>query len=153
MDKFKFVSGVAIVLLIINLLLVGFIFFRGQGNFHPPRPDQIITERLQLTSSQEMQFRQLKDEHHSAVVIYRDSIRLLKKQLINGLKSDQPDQIKMETTMSEISKLERKVEIVTMNHFSSLRKICDDKQKKLFDEFIEEIAMALDRPGPPGRRP
>jgi hypothetical protein len=153
MDKIKFVSGLAIVLLVINLVLVGFIFFRGQGNFRPPRPDQIITERLQLTPSQQEQFRELRDEHHSAVVVYRDSIRLLKKELINGLKSDDPDQVQMQNMVARISKLEQQVEVVTINHFTSLRKLCSDKQKIVYDEFIQEIAMALDRPGPPGGRP
>jgi hypothetical protein len=151
MDKVKFISGVAAVLLIINLLLVGFIFFRGPG--HPPRPDKIITERLRLTPSQQDEFFRLRDKHHSSVVAYRDSIRFFKKVLINGLKAEQVNRTRMDKTISQISRLERQVETVTMDHFASLRQLCDEKQKILFDEFIEEIAMTLDRPGPPGGRP
>jgi periplasmic protein CpxP/Spy len=155
MDKLKFVTAIAVVLLITNLGLVGFLFLHGQRNMHPPRPDQIIIERLQLTPSQKEQFYQLRDEHHSGVVRYRDSIRLIKKEIINGLKNEQPDRAAMEADIEKISRLQQKIEGITFDHFASLRQICDVKQKILFDEFIEEIAQSIDRPGgpPPGGRP
>ncbi|MFZ6008910.1 MAG: hypothetical protein ACOYXT_01075 [Bacteroidota bacterium] len=148
MNKVKFLTFTVVILIILNVTMMTFLWLRK-----PPArqgPDRIIIERLELRTEQVEEFEKLKQAHRSQVRIFHDSIRMLKTIFFDGLRTEHPDLAQAEHHAAKISRLQKKIEMATFLHFQSLRQLCDDRQKPLFDEFIQEIARALGRgPGPP----
>jgi len=152
MNKLTFVSIAVVVLLILNGGLIAFIFF--QERHKPPRnrADEVIVDRLQLNEEQIGRFEELKRIHRREVMQCHDSIGVLKRTLMNGLRTSSPDHNAAAEVSTAIARKQKEIELATFRHFAALRELCDDRQKKLFDEFIQEIARALDRPHPPGKK-
>ena len=151
MNRVKFLSLTIVALVILNIGVISFLLLgkpRPEGR--DGRPDKIIIEKLQLNAKQIEEFEKLKRQHHEAVRSYQDSIRILKRSFIDALRTDHPDQEQAEKIAGDISGLQKKIEMATFIHFKSLRELCDERQKVLFDEFIQEIARMFGRPpGPP----
>ncbi|HYC86497.1 MAG TPA: hypothetical protein VEB86_14795 [Chryseosolibacter sp.] len=151
MSKLTFVTMAVVVLLVLNGVLI-FVIFTDKSRSPRQRVDEIIIDRLQLHGDQIERFEELKHAHRAEVASAHDSIRMLKKILIVGLKTSLPDAKQAERVAAAISNQHKRIELATFRHFNSLRELCNARQKRLFDEFIQEIAMALDRPHSP-RRP
>jgi periplasmic protein CpxP/Spy len=153
MNKLTFVSIAVVILLILNGALVALIFFKKTDVPRHVRADEIIISRLELNGDQIERFEELKRAHRKKVMECHDSISVLKRALIGGLKTALPDTHHTYALANSIGQQQKEVELATFSHFAALRELCDDRQKQLFDEFIQEIAQALDRPHPEKKPP
>ncbi len=87
MNKTKFFIGTTVVLLIVNLLLVTFIFLRKPPKHHPEGPKYIIIERLGFNENQIKEYESLIDEHRKQIRAADERISSLKSELYLGLKT------------------------------------------------------------------
>lgn len=159
MDRTKFLIGLVIVLLLINAGTLAYLFVAKQSeqNQIPPahktgEPSAFIIKTLKFTPEQEKQFTVLKDAHRSQMDKLHDSIRIVRNQYFDKLKTDVVDTASVNQLNQTIAGIQGKMHQLTFEHFTEVRKICSAEQKELFDEFIDEILRAM-APPPPGKKP
>lgn len=114
-------------------------------------PAKMIIEELKLSQAQIQEFEKLKEEHHSAVVVLREKGKTFRDQLFTLLKQDQPERKVAELISDSISANQKEIEMVTFDHFEKVRRLCDESQKKRFDEIIGDILHRMSGPPPGGR--
>lgn len=113
-------------------------------------PKYLIIDRLGFSEEQIDEYEILIREHRRIVEPARTNIRKLKRELYEllYLPADDP---KIQKIIGEILLRERRIEEATFAHFSEVRAMCTDEQKKEFDRIINRVleGMAAGRPPHP----
>ncbi len=147
-------------LAILNVALCVGILFRNQKNNmqRPERPDEFIISKLHFSDKQVHEFEELRDRHHDSVIVLQDEGRKLRTALFDNLKNANKTEAQVDSLMGAIGNNQKQIEYVTYRHFRQLREICNEEQKKIFDNIIEEIMKKMsgrpprpDGPPPPGQ--
>ena len=150
MSRQTLITVVAGVLLIINLLLAAFIFFRGPGR--PPRhhgPRDLIIERLHLDDKQVKEFEHLIQIHRSEIKANDAAIRELKNQLYSTLVLEREKGF-TDSLVAAIGQRQMRIEMVHYNHFRKIRELCKPDQIRAFEELSKELSELF---GPREHRP
>lgn len=139
--------SVAILVILNIVLLVDNWRSRGHSSpNHPPMhgmgpagPGQMIIEELKLTPEQISSFEKLKEGHHASMIELQAKGRELRNSYFDLLKQELPDQKMADEYVNAISENQKAIETVTFNHFKEVRHLCNDEQKKHFDEIIGDV--------------
>lgn len=160
MSESRFLKLVVIGLLLLNAGTLGYLLLgggtgggadetkSGEHTMHrggPGGPARFLRERLQLTDAQEVQYRDMRDAHRSAVIDIRAGIRGTRRRLY-ALMHDgtQPsDGIAAAPLLDSMATAQRRIDSVTFAHFEELRGICTAAQQRKFDEVIGEALEEL----------
>lgn len=160
MNKQRFLWATIILLLVLNLGTLAWLFYshNKQEEGRPPGgAADFIVEQLQLDQQQQEQFFELRRQHRATIRQAQEEDKNLHDTYFGLLKTDNPDKKLVDSVAVLMAAQRSHMETATFDHFAQLRKICrDGKQKKLFDETIDEIARQIAAPGrplPPGGRP
>ncbi len=137
-NRQKLIVGMAIVLVAINLVLVGFIFFGHRKPLPGEGPKKLIIEKLSLDESQIVSYEKLISWHRAEMKRTNDEMFLLKKELYRSLSSD--DNADRDSLMELIGQKQIETERVNLKHFEEVRLLCRDDQRVLFDQLTLEIA-------------
>ncbi len=155
MNNSKFLKIVVVLLLLINLSTIAFMWLH-----RPPKKDAVgdfFAKELQFTTQQSVQFEALKKEHHKAKEALKELDKEKHDAYLDLLKNPNVDSVTVRKAAAEILKVKEKEELAMFYHFQKVRALCDEKQKKRFDEIIKEAARMMgskQREGqgpPPGR--
>ena len=153
----KIWKWLVIVLVIINIALLATIWmkprFGGPHEHTPPLnggPREMIIHELNFNKQQIKQFDVLVSEHRNSIKELREQGKDLRTNLFDLLKTDVIDSVKVKEATSAIGANQIAIESSTFSHFEKVRKICDEGQKKKFDEIIQTITHMMAGPqGPP----
>lgn len=170
MVKDRFLIIVIVFLFILNLFTLGYLMFERNppppdmferervGSFEndphmrdkkrPDRPDMLITDKLKLNDEQVKQLEELKREHRMQIDLLQDSSRRYHDEYFGLLKNADPDSTKANALLNRIAQNQIEIDKTTYTHFEKIKAICDNEQKKLFDNFIDEIARSFKPPMP-----
>lgn len=137
--KLNWLVALVLLLALLNIVLLAFIWLRKEPR--PPMPppqgdarEQLIQE-LDLNTTQVHQFDSLRHIHFNQVNQYKETMRGLKDELFNRLKTGAaPD-----STAAAIGALQTKIETATFQHFYALRTICTPAQQQKFDAVIQQV--------------
>ncbi|RIJ34217.1 periplasmic heavy metal sensor [Pontibacter oryzae] len=158
MSKLKLLSIAAIGLLVLNLFLVGFLFFRhnphptgGRPPFAQEGPRHQIIEQLHLDEAQVQQYEALIDEHKRAIQDLNDQVRETKSELYLTLAEGNASS--KDSLIKELGSLQQEIETVHYNHFVSLRKLCKPDQLRYFETLTTNLADYFDQARTAPRRP
>lgn len=132
-------------LILLNALMIGWQWFAPRK--HPPRPEDILKNELQLTDDQMNAYRELIREHRMIADPIESEVTELRKQLFNY---EQPDSTKQKIA-NVIAEKQAKLEMSFYVHFKKVRVLCTDEQKKKFDDVLLR-ALAAGRPPRPRPR-
>lgn len=160
MSKTKLLTVAVIGLLLMNLGMLGFLFFHKP--FPPPHsrpgsgeegPKKIIAQRLRFDQAQTAQYEQLVEQHLSAIHDLESRIRDAKNDLYASLQSAQDTPT--ELLINRIADLQKQVETVNYNHFIGIKNLCKPAQLPLFNSLTTDLSRFFaphgDRlPPPPG---
>lgn len=139
----------SLLLLIINLLLIGFIVFAPPP--HPEGPKKHIINQLKLDDEQIVQYETLIETHQQRTQEIHEQIKAHKKNLYTSLSKKNTEDI--DTLSKKIGDLHQQIEQQNFEHFSALKKICHAEQLKAFDQLAKELAELFDRkPKPPHKK-
>jgi len=130
-----------IILMIINIITL-VIFWIGKMN-KGPIPKSIMAKELHLNDQQRKQLYELIDEHRKESRALKDKIRTAKNELFDLAKYSIEDENKKRLAIDKTSKYIGQLDSLTLNHFQKIRSICNDDQKKLFDELLKKMAVAI----------
>jgi len=130
-----------ITLIIINLSVLAWMWFSPQGMQGLMSPER-IEKSLNFNKEQDKQFTLIKDKHFAEVNPIRDSIKIIKSQLIDYIKREKPDNKILDEKLNLLTNKIKENEEKTLKHFIEVRAICDEKQKAIFDNnFLEKFKM------------
>lgn len=156
-SKIKLLTGLVITLVVLNIAVLGYMWFAPHGG-RPggPRdgraPGGLVIKELKFDESQQKQFESLRNDHHSAMVKIGEASHHLHDQLFNSLATANDTSALADSLISEIAKLEIEKEKITYHHLRLVRQMCNPGQQKTFDDMIAK-AMAKnhreDGPPPP----
>jgi periplasmic protein CpxP/Spy len=160
MEKSRFVTLLAIGLLLSNLMLVGFIMvnrsrhLQGERMGPPPPhergPRNIIIQRLHLTEAQVSEYDKLIKWHRDEIDREDKSLSTLKQKLYNTLTTP-TDSTEKDSIFAAISQAQQHIERIHYKHFEDIRALCTEQQKPDFEALTQEIASLF---GPrPHKRP
>ncbi len=115
-------------------------------------PKYIIIDKLGFTEDQVAAYEELVMEHRRIVKRTRREIKELKKELY-GLLYLPPGDPRITELLNEISLRNQELEAATFEHFSKVRALSDEGQKKEFDKIINRILDMMSNEKPPPRPP
>lgn len=153
MERNKLLTIAVIGLLLLNAATIGFLLLRKPP--HPMKerggPASLIIERLHFDSNQEVEFRKLAKTHHEAfkklqevsIETHQDYYALMKLDAIDANQVDSLRQIMAENQQS--------IDKLNFEHFLDIKNLCNAEQRKLFNEFADEIGGLFNHQPPRGR--
>ncbi len=143
-------------LLVVLLLANGFFLFKHFGD----KPDyrgkddrrqkNFIARQLNFNDSQLQQYQVLKSSHREVMNGYDDEIRILKDKFYSNLSDENIKTSVIDSIATLISEKEKLKDIAVFNHFSEVRKICDEDQKEQFGTIIKDALHKNNRKGRDG---
>jgi len=143
----KFVLAV---LLALNTLTIGYLFFSSQNkDIRPGQTDQLIIEGLHLDKEQIEAFKLFKMRHRNKM----DSIEIIEANIRKNLFLEVQKGPENEGTaiiyLNELNDIRARRDMATLDHFKEIYLLCNPEQKVYYKETIEEISKILMRPRPP----
>lgn len=132
------------ILVLINLISLGFLWFAKSGPGFPERPDKksntehLIQKRLQLSNEQMRQFKQERERHFQTIRPIEKDLRSLRKDLfemnVQGVDSD-----KISPKLHQIRQLQGEIDSLTYRHFATLRSYCKEEQIDEFNALLKHM--------------
>jgi protein CpxP len=149
--KNKILLGVFFLLLFANIATL--IFFWADRPKRKSRqagpPVEFLISQLEFDQKQQQDFQPLVQKHRQQVREIRDKIALAKAEMFDLLKKpDSPDSLKHVAARKVSLQLEE-LDLVTLDHFGQIRKLCNTSQKEKFDEILHQLAAIISSPRPP----
>lgn len=148
----------------LNLALLATIWFRpgGQQGERPgmregERPNEFIERNLHFSKEQVAAFDVLRGRHHDSIMMLQRQGHELRTQYFDNLKHPEAaDSDNVNRLAAAIADNQKEIELVTYRHFRQVRALCDEKQKPVFDNIIDEVLRMMSGPhkegGGRGRR-
>lgn len=160
MSKMKLLSIAVIGLLILNLGIVGFLFFskplrphdrpNGRPPFERVKPQKEIIERLHFDSDQVRQYEILIEAHQASIRALNDSIRNVKSMLYLMLNAENISD--KDSLIETLGSLQEGIERIHYDHFAKVKKLCRADQLSDFEELTTRLADFFGRQGDGKRR-
>jgi len=170
--KNKLLYTLIVLLVVLNLGTLSFMWYT---KFASPKPEMnqpplppkngadYLSNELKFSKEQNEKIDKLREEHFQKVKKIKDEARDLRELFFTNLSKSDIDSNKVNEIGNNIAISEKQVELATFYHMRKIREVCDENQKKRFDEIIMDVLkMGIgpgrgpggDRPPPPdGRRP
>lgn len=139
MNKHKLIAIVAVGLFVINLMLVGFIFFRNHKPTHSEGPKKVIAERLHFDKAQIQEYEQLIIKHQESIKSKDSLIRQSKIELYTCLITN--NTILKDSIEIALGQIQKEIEELHYNHFSDLKGLCKEDQMEYFNDLAKDLAQ------------
>jgi periplasmic protein CpxP/Spy len=150
--KNKLLVWLVAILVIANAATLA-IFWLGKKQEPAPSkgtPKEFLIQQLQLNTQQQAELDVLVKEHRQAAEQLRRKTRAAKESFFDLLKQTNiTDSIK-KAAAKAVSVNTEELDLLTLNHFQSVRSLCTPEQQKKFDGIIHEVTSMMARPRPPG---
>lgn len=146
------------ILFILNLALLATIWFKPSADYGgagpgEEQPNQLIQSRLHFTEQQISQFDILRERHHDSIMILQRKGRALRKEYFDNLRHPETaDSSTVDAIGSAIADNQKQIEFVTYRHFRQVRALCNEQQKVIFDDIIDDVLRMMSRQHRPGRQ-
>ncbi len=141
-----------ILLLLVNVAMLIFML-KGRGHYGMKNrgggPFDMMVKELNMTDSQQKEFRKLKDEHFTAIRPVFDSVRALRKSLFDLVRVENVNDSLVNTYSTLISEQESVINKLTIAHFRKVRALFSGEQQKKFEDFVQKM---MQRRGPGGMK-
>lgn len=117
-----------------------------------------VIERLDLNEKQESQFKQLRSDREKKNIELHAKIQTARLALRDLFDEEQPDQDKIESRFTEISKAQNELKMSAIGFWFNVNKILTKEQQKLWKEHSRMVIEQGQEgrppmgPGMPGRR-
>lgn len=138
--KSRVLGLVVLLLVVLNIVLLTFLWLgRTQKDLRPNRDGgRYLEEQLQLSPEQIEQLNDLRNSHFRKTDDIRRKLHEAREKLHRLWAKENPEQ-EVRDASNKIGDLQAQLELATFQHFSDIRKICTDQQKKIFDRIIQDV--------------
>jgi Spy/CpxP family protein refolding chaperone len=153
MQKQRTLLIIVLVVLVVNIATLAMLWMGKRENHDNPGPGQEpgiwLSEQLSLTPEQEDQYRDMRMQHHEAIMALEQRKKKLKDALFSQLKENTAPQL-LDSISQQTAKLEAEKDMLTYNHFKRLRQILKPEQQQKFDAIIRQMLERMGGERPPG---
>lgn len=153
-NKFTLTNILVAILLIANIVTLSLYWLKkeklpSEGG-RQGRADEFVIKELQLDSNQQNAYKALITAHRTAMRNIKEKSREHKEAFFNLLKNTDINGNEFHARLTEASQEQYLIDSITFSHFRQLRALCNDEQKKKFDNIIQQV-MRMNAPpqGPP----
>lgn len=146
----KFLTIAVVLLLLINVTMLVFMLKgkrRGDKKSGGKDPFGMMVKELNMTDSQQAQYKQMKEAHFNAIRPVLDSIRVLKKSMFSLVKEENVNDSMVNRYSELIAEQQAVVNKTTVNHFNKVRTLFTADQQPKFDDFIQKMIQRRKGPG------
>ena len=160
MNKIKLLTYSVIGLLLLNVGIIGFLFF-SRPNRNPEvnhrKPKEFISEKLHFDANQN-------EKYESIIPIYKDKIdsldainRKLKSELYSQLKLQVVNSARKDSIITLFLANQKQIEQLHFKHFLDIKNICKASQLNDFNALTQELGKMFSnqnsKPHPPREKP
>jgi flagellar motility protein MotE (MotC chaperone) len=154
--KNKIFSIVIVILLLANIATMIVFWTKKDKQMLPPHNvkggvAEFLSTELSFDSTQKLAYATLREEHQEKIKEIREESRNAKDALFDLLKQSSVKDDELQKALNDIAENEKTLDKQTFHHFQKVRALCNDEQKKKFDEVIQQ-ALRMMGPPPGGRR-
>lgn len=150
MNKTKLLSVAVIALLVLNFVILGFLFLSKK---HKPNrrkmPREIVIEKLHFDENQIVEYEKIIKEHQKAIRNLDDSIRKTKNELYQLLNEEKINSAQKDSLYLKLANYQKQIETTHFNHFLEIKKLCKKEQLADYKNLTEELSKIFSHP----RRP
>ena len=111
-----------------------------------------LIKELALNEQQQANYMQMKETHEASITPLRKKGGGLRTRFFAHLGKENADSIFIKAVLDSIGENQKEIEMLTFQHFTEVRALCDAQQKLKFDKVIKE-ALKMMRPAPPRPKP
>jgi protein CpxP len=132
------------ILLIFLIIVNGFFLFNYIGKPHmkgprgPQGPSNFIAKQLNFNDTQLDKFGELINSHKKRMRTISDDLKELKEGLFDNISNMSISESKIDSIATLIGNNEKEKDLEVFNHFRNIQSICNEKQKKYFDEIMRD---------------
>ena len=153
----RFWKWAVILLVLCNIGLIATIWFKPHdqgGPRHGEETRNYVIKTLKFSDEQVKQYDALIALHQEAMKQVRREAMDSRTQLFTNLTNNNQNPAVADSLAVAVANSQKKIELVTYNHFAEVRKICSDAQKAEFDKIIVDVTRRMNgRGGPPQEGP
>ena len=154
MNKTKYLYILVIVLIAVNAITLVIVWRRPLlmpmiSTNQEQRPGDILAQNLGFSRQQKVRYDELRNEHHSIMIVYSDSIRMLREKLHSILINN--DSTEARGVIAMIGNVQQCIEQATYDHFAKVRLLCTPQQRQQYDRMVHR-AITEGYPPSRGRR-
>ena len=140
----KMLIVIIAVLLVSNLISLGFIFFgkkcNEKKNAERGKPmSDFFEKQLNFTPEQTAQFHQLRDQHFDNLKPFLKDVRKAKDSLFSLMHEPNVTDSMVKILAENLAEKEKAQELQSFNHFKKVRELCTEEQKPKFDTLISKL--------------
>ena len=144
-----------IVMVVINIVTISSIWLRpGKERIEDVRIERVIlndpppggdrlAEMIGFRREQAEKFEELKRAHHREAGRILHELKQKKQDLILKVTKEPANHEEVIKSAEEIGTKQKELELLTFNHFKDIRELCDEGQKKRFDEVIVDLREVI----------
>ncbi len=156
MKSYKVVISVVIVLVLINCILLGTLWFkqenlRGRGG-PPQAANEYLSKELKLTAAQETAYTAMRKQHFEFTRKLNEESHLLHDSIFENIKTPVLNAATTNALEKKISTIQLMLDTATLNHFRRFRAILNTGQQEKFDHIIKNALHMMGGPPQRGRR-
>lgn len=153
-----FLKIVILILIILNLGTLSFLWFSRPGREMPQNRRErdisaFLPRELKLTKQQQQQYEKLRNEHRKRFDSIQNVNMQLHRRFFNLALIQNTDNKAVNLLVDSIAATQRSIEMITYQHFMSIRQMLNSSQKKKLHELLFEVSKMVAPPPPPGRYP
>jgi len=149
MEKVKLYKIAIVVLLVVNILALGALWFGRPNNRPMPheRDMTFLSKELGMTGAKKEKLDDMETKHHTEKRALLEKNKLVREQLFRLLKTNPSDTIAVNGFVNSILTNQKEIELMTYYHFKEVKELCNpEQQKKLEETIAEAIRMAGGKP-------
>ncbi|MFM9988039.1 Spy/CpxP family protein refolding chaperone [Flavobacterium sp.] len=152
MDKIKLLTFSVIILLILNIVTLGFFIFSGnqsEGGFNGrPKPEKIIINKLDFDEQQVKAYKELIHWHRNNIDSLQEQIRDTKQRLYSELIKSEVDNKVKDSLVNKLANIQKEIENTHFKHFQDIKKLCKKEQLDRFNDLTNELSKIFSKPKP-----
>ena len=137
---------VILFLVLSNAIALGFLFFDNKTHSQPPKPMEVIVEKLQFDENQQQEFAKLVRVHRKDVKSIHLSIVRLKNNMYQGLKKEIP--VVNDSLLTLVANSVKDLERIHYEHFMDIKNLCDSSQRTNFNELANNLGFLFQPQSP-----
>lgn len=139
------------ILLVSNIITLAVFWNKSRKDNPPPKPrmGKFIVDQMKFDSTQEASYWVMRDSMLNLQRPIWDSIRAAKKRFFDLVNQTTPDDSLLQIRANEVMAHQKRLDLITLQHFQNVRTLCRSDQVQKFDTVVQEIVNRMN----PQRRP